>query len=155
MPTSTLSRSRMLTLVTISHFSGHTVRFGGKSWADGNTDSRFHWPHQPKTGTCFNLNPASGMGLRKHLQSLMNDVSLITQIVDISNKKGSSPMSEVFKAIKFWHCDNCGFEWKAGQIKPRQCRQCGTRSWNCGAAIGLRPARILKPTSYPNARFAK
>ncbi len=45
---------------------------------DGNTESRSHWQHQPKTGGCCDLNPASGTSLRKRLHLLDDHVLLVT-----------------------------------------------------------------------------
>ena len=40
-------------------------------------------------------------------------------------------MGLVAKMALFWKCDACGEEWFAeSDTGPRQCRGCGSRSWN-------------------------
>jgi hypothetical protein len=42
-------------------------------------------------------------------------------------------MGLIARMAPYWQCDVCGFEWFAdSNLGPRQCKKCGSRSWNDG-----------------------
>jgi hypothetical protein len=57
-------------------------------------------------------------------------------------------MGEVVMSARFWVCDRCGFQWRANEKRPRQCRRCGSRKWDGGAVAEAKTVRFVKPLSY-------
>jgi hypothetical protein len=55
-------------------------------------------------------------------------------------------MSEFLKQVRFYRCERCRHEWRAGERKPQQCRKCNSRRWHLPPAATVRPARYATPT---------
>jgi hypothetical protein len=61
-------------------------------------------------------------------------------------------MAELLKAVRYFLCNRCGFEWQArGATPPAQCRRCHARDWN-SPVLKVRVAKPLRPL---RPQFAK